>query len=166
MLRERALANAAQVEKACGAITGLVVRFQVIIDTHLIILPEEEQEWQGITVHGDAVRDEEYENEELLATVTVVEDFDLNANFLAPLHSKSSGTFESPTESTTSPQKPSRTKQPPKLKKDQYENKHTRQREQTKQRAGRTKKAELAGGRASRANKSSNKAKGRHKSKR
>lgn len=160
MLRERALANAAQVEKACGAILGLVVRFQVITGTHLITLSEEEQEWRGITVHGDAVRDEEYENEELLATVTVVEDFDLNANFLAPLHSRTS---KSTTETTTSLQKPSRTKKPPK---DRYENKHARQREQTKQRARRTKKAELAGGRASRVNKSFNKTKGKHKSKR
>jgi ribosomal RNA-processing protein 17 len=161
LLRERALANAAQVEKACGAILGLIVRFQVITGIHLITLSEEEQEWQGITVHGDAVRDEEYENEELLATVTVVEDFDLNANFLAPPHSKLFGTFESL--SPISPQKPS---QPPKTKKDRYENKHARQREQTKQRSRRTKKAELAGGRASRANKSSNKAKGKHKAKR
>ncbi|KIM40194.1 hypothetical protein M413DRAFT_49185, partial [Hebeloma cylindrosporum] len=139
MLRERALQNAAQVEQAYGAILGNA---------------EDEEEWAGI----DQRRDEEYEDEEILATVTVVEDFDPDSIIHGPpktdLPAASSQSRSEPKSSQPPPQtkplqKPTKHKKP-RDKKIRYETKDARKREQTKQRARRTEKAELAGGKASR----------------
>ena len=61
MLAERAAQNAAEVEAAYGGrIDGL---------------GDDAEDWQGIS-RDEKDREEEYEDEEQLATVTIVEDFD------------------------------------------------------------------------------------------
>ncbi|KDR75789.1 hypothetical protein GALMADRAFT_68267 [Galerina marginata CBS 339.88] len=147
MLREQALENAAQVEKAYGAVIG----------------PSYDEDWNGIdTSHQDGnERDDEYEDEEMLATVTVIEDFDPDTIIHGPTKS------EMP--NATSAERPeAKPSQPPskkalhgsakniktKDKKVRYETKDARRREQTKQRVRRTEKAELAGGKAARKSKS------------
>ncbi|KAF8210386.1 nucleolar protein 12-domain-containing protein [Mycena galopus ATCC 62051] len=134
-LRERAVENAAQVEKAYGA---------------LINGDEEEDdddEWRGVSDSAGKGKgkqmEEEYEDEDMLATVTVVEDFDPDA-FIhgprlvnpAPGSASASASAALPTET--------------KAEEDTYETKDARKVERTKQRARRTEKAELAGGKAAR----------------
>ncbi|KAJ7217944.1 nucleolar protein 12-domain-containing protein [Mycena pura] len=138
-LRERAIENAAQVEKAYGAIDGE--------DS------EDEEKWEGISVSKGKGKqmEEEYEDEDMLATVTVVEDFDPNAL----IHGPSPDSNSTPPSFPTAPgprQKVSseRPKKKAKPKKVRYETKDARKLEQKKQRARRTEKAELAGGKAAR----------------
>ncbi|KAF8806439.1 hypothetical protein BYT27DRAFT_7167731 [Phlegmacium glaucopus] len=143
MLREQAIENAAQVEKAYGA----------LVDSN-------EKEWTGISAN-DNERDEEYEDEEMLATVTVIEDFDPDTIIHGP------SKLEHPSIATPDrlETKPSRQPQsntghrPPFKKKSRerkipYETSDARKKERTKQRARRTEKAELAGGKAARKPKS------------
>ncbi|KAJ7680435.1 nucleolar protein 12-domain-containing protein [Mycena polygramma] len=141
-LREKAITNAAQVEKAYGAVDDD---------------DEGDDEWIGIS--GAARKgkgkqmEEEYEDEDMLATVTVVEDFDPDAFIHGPRLVKSDPT---PAPSTSAPNRTAakasseRPKKKSKPKKVRYETKDDRKVERTKQRARRTEKAELAGGRASR----------------
>jgi len=137
-LRERALENAAQVEKAYGAISG---------DND----SDEEEEWQGISDFPDKgkgkKKEEEFEDEEILATVTVVEDFD--PDFIhgpTPIPSVSAHATVIASKSHTQGERVKK-----KMKeKIRYQTKDARKAERTKQHARRTEKAQLAGGKASR----------------
>ncbi|PPQ84578.1 hypothetical protein CVT25_015780 [Psilocybe cyanescens] len=151
ILREQAAQNAAQVEQAYGA----------------VIDEPEDEEWTGVNVsdQGGKEHADEYEDEQLLATVTVVEDFDPDTIIHGPAKT------DNPTPSLSSLSKPINTrpeikssrlptvknslhgpakKSKTKERKIRYETKDARRREQTKQRKRRTEKAELAGGKASR----------------
>ena len=161
MLREQALQNAALVEQAYGAIFGAFnFLFSSALHTDWLAGdPEDEEEWTGIrnSTQNDQARDEEYEDEEVLATVTVVEDFDPDSIIHGPPKT------EAPTSSFLLRSEPKSSQPPPQSKpleratnrkkpreKIRYETKNARKREQTKQRARRTEKAELAGGKAAR----------------
>ena len=115
---------------------------------------EEEEEWTGICAE-EYERDEEYEDEEILATVTVVEDFDPDTIIHGPPKPNH------PTIALPEPKaKPSRQLQfntgenKSRRRKIPYETSDARKKERTKQRARRTEKAELAGGKAVRKSKS------------
>ncbi|KAF5380377.1 hypothetical protein D9615_004506 [Tricholomella constricta] len=145
MLRERALENAAQVESAYHALLGV---------------PEDdaEDEWTGLSSEAKGKqKDEEYEDEEITATVTVVEDFDPDTFIHGPHITNDSAKHQSPPVDTQTSTMKSRTphdktvlKKKVKTKKIRYQTKGDRMVERTKQRARRTEKAELAGGKASR----------------
>lgn len=128
MLREQAAENSAQVEKAYGAIFAGQ--------------SDDEEEWIGVQGSSSTKEQErEYEDEEVLATVTVVEDFDLDTLIHGP--------STTPTEPTTIPDV-STSKPHPVIPKPRP----TWKVERTKQRGRRKEKAELAGGKASRKAKS------------
>ncbi|KAF4620688.1 hypothetical protein D9613_000768 [Agrocybe pediades] len=159
MLREQALENAAQVEAAYGA----------VVDDQ-----DEDDDWNGIgTSNQSAVeRDDEYEDEEVLATVTVVEDFDPDTIIHGPAKPEqpkdsapSSSSISQSKATTTITKKAVLKKHRTKEKKIRYETKDARRRERTKQHARRTEKAELAGGKASRKSKTTG-GKRKHGSKR
>ncbi|KAJ3806476.1 nucleolar protein 12-domain-containing protein [Lentinula lateritia] len=141
MLRERAAENAAEIEKAYGA----------------TLAPSAgDQEWQGISDPGDQ-KEQEYEDEEVLATVAIVEDFDPDTLLHGPTktvsdpESSSVPVVAGPSHRNSSDPaaKLTRKNQPKKVR---YQTKDARKSERTKQRARRTEKAELAGGKASRKN--------------
>ncbi|KAJ3896828.1 nucleolar protein 12-domain-containing protein [Lentinula edodes] len=141
MLRERAAENAAEIEKAYGA----------------TLAPSAgDQEWQGISDPSDQ-KEQEYEDEEVLATVAIVEDFDPDTLLHGPTktvsdpESSSVPVVAGPSHRNSSDPaaKLTRKKQPKKVR---YQTKDARKSERTKQRARRTEKAELAGGKASRKN--------------
>lgn len=97
--------------------------------------------------------EEEYEDEDMLATVTVVEDFDPDTFIHGPrLKSVPTPSTSSAPSTHTIPAKANseRPKKKIRAKKIRYETKDARQVERTKQRARRTEKAELAGGKAGR----------------
>lgn len=160
MLRERAIENAAQVEKAYGAVVGRW-SFHLNFNQQSFKLDydiDNDDEWAGLSAKENE-RDEEYEDEEMLATVTVVEDFDpdtivhgpprsdrpaIASDRLEPPKSKPSRQLQSNTGSS----KKSRPRKIP------YETSDARKKERTKQRARRTEKAGLAGGKAARKSKS------------
>ncbi|KAF7321669.1 hypothetical protein MKEN_00688300 [Mycena kentingensis (nom. inval.)] len=127
-LRQRAIENAAAVEKAYGAQDD----------------GEDEEEWAGVP---DKL-EEEYEDEELLATV-VVEDFDADtlvhgsAETRPPLQRDSVAPV-------TREREQKQIKKKPKPKKIRYETKDARKAQRGKERKRRTEKAELAGGKAAR----------------
>ncbi|KAI6157584.1 nucleolar protein 12-domain-containing protein [Pisolithus tinctorius] len=141
-LAERAARNVAEVEKACGAIV-------------------DEDDDDGNSIDNDASEiGEEYEGEEQLATVTVVEDFDPAALLHEEQHPKSVtplriSTSQSPAavEQTRKNQRQrnsaakSKSKKRPKVK---YQTKAERAAERAKQKSRHTEKAERAGGKASR----------------
>ena len=114
------------------------------------------EDWTGISAK-DNERDEEYEDEDILATVTVVEDFDPDAIIHGP--SKLDHPPIGPPD-RLEPKPSSNTGHPPSLKKKSrkikipYETSDARKKERIKQRARRTEKAELAGGKAARKSKS------------
>jgi len=145
-LAERAVQNAAEVEKAYGA----------IID---------DDEDEGLGFSGDDMNQEvkgEYEGDEQLATVTVVEDFDPAALLHGPPMAVSTHPDRSDTPSLAflkpkgkekahnDPSKPKRkVKKNEKAKSIKYQTKAARLVERSKQRARRTEKAERAGGKSS-----------------
>ncbi|KAH7905198.1 nucleolar protein 12-domain-containing protein [Hygrophoropsis aurantiaca] len=149
MLAERAVQNAKEVEKAYGA----------IIDGD-----DDETEWDGISNQGkDQEVEEAFEDEEQLATVTVVEDFDPSVLIHGPekTRSLSPSTLASNTFTAAKPKGKEKAKGDPvklknkvkkndKVKKIKYQTKAARLAERSKQRARRTEKAERAGGKASR----------------
>lgn len=112
--------------------------------------------WAGISGTSDEKgkqKEEEYEDEEILATVTVVEDFDPDSFIHGPRIKTDPATRQPLPMEIKPPTKPSRDatlKKKSKSKKIRYETKDARKLERTKQRARRTEKAELAGGKASR----------------
>ncbi|KAJ7188142.1 nucleolar protein 12-domain-containing protein [Mycena filopes] len=136
-LRERAVENAAEVEAAYGALNDD---------------GEEDDEWIGIADGKGKGKqmEEEYEDEDMLATVTVVEDFD--PDMLHGPRLKSAPAPSTVSVPHTLPEKSNseRPKKKIRPKKVRYETKDARKVERTKQRARRTEKAELAGGKAGR----------------
>ena len=122
---------------------------------------QDENEWSGIdrsVDKGKSMQQEEYEDEDQLATVTVVEEFDPHAIIYGPPrthnHSQHSST-RLPAQPTIQPLeqggKPGfKIKAGRKVKKVHYESKSARTTEKRKQRARRTEKAERAGGKARR----------------
>ncbi|KAG2043565.1 nucleolar protein 12-domain-containing protein [Suillus americanus] len=147
-LAERAAQNAAEVEKAYGATI------------------DDEDEDDGLGSSGnerDREVNGEYEGEEQLATVTVVEDFDPTAFLHGTPMTGSAPADRSDAPSSTSvkpkgkeraqddPLKPKRkAKKNEKTKSVKYQTKAARLAERSKQRARRTEKAERAGGKSSR----------------
>lgn len=129
---------------------------------------EDEEEWTGITSSPrdkGKQRDEEYEDEQVLATVTVVEDFDPDAILHGPSKStpSTSPPLSQPKPSMKSAPK-SEAAPPPKKSKSQktrYQTKEARKLERSKQLARRTEKAERVGGRAARKTSSKKKGKSR-----
>ncbi|KAG1751654.1 nucleolar protein 12-domain-containing protein [Suillus paluster] len=148
-LAERAAQNAAEVEKAYGA-----------------IINDSDDEDEGLNFSGNDREREvngEYEGEEQLATVTVVEDFDPAAFLHDPPITGSVPTDRLDTPSVTvvktkgkekphnDPLKSKRkAKKNEKTKSVKYQTKAARLAERSKQRARRTEKAERAGGKSSR----------------
>ena len=142
MLAERAVKNAAEVEAAHGG------------------QPVDEADTRGQDSEEDVIQ-EEYENEEQLATVTVVEDFDMDTLIHAeppsehPNPGSSSkqdqarrpGKLKSTTASGTSKKKATS------AKKIKYETKAGRLAEKKKQRTRKLEKAARAGGKQSRSRK-------------
>lgn len=92
-------------------------------------------EWGGVSSEPEGV-EEEYEGEEQLATVTVVQDFDLSTLLHGP--PRAPGPTRAPVEEEV---KRTRRTKPAKVK---YETKAARRAERRKQRARRTEKAERA----------------------
>ncbi|KAF8842994.1 hypothetical protein BDN67DRAFT_995249 [Paxillus ammoniavirescens] len=133
-LAERAAQNAAEIERAYGAVTD-----------------NNEVERDGIS--GDEL-EEEFEGDEQLATVTVVEDFDPSALLHGPPKSSLLRrlTAKVDAKEREKPKKDainskSKSKKSGKVK---YQTKGARLAERSRQRARRTEKAERAGGKASR----------------
>jgi len=102
----------------------------------------EQEEWNGIQEQA-----EEFEDEQTLATVTVIEDFNPDLLIHGP-DTRPQNDMSVPSVSPTSPDKPKRPKRKPKEIK--YQTKAARKVERTKQRARRVEKAELAGGKSAR----------------
>ena len=124
-------------------------------------LDNDDDEWTGLSTQENE-RDEEYEDEELLATVTVVEDFDPDTILHGPPNPDRSDHPPIAHPDRKEPkQNPSRqlksntgSSMKSKRKKIPYETADARKMERTKQRARRLEKAELAGGKAARKSKS------------
>ncbi|KAF8894952.1 nucleolar protein 12-domain-containing protein [Gymnopilus junonius] len=164
ILREQAIENAAQVEKAYGAITGVHLSFARFTRSDRVLDDDDDDEWQGVgSVNQDNNKhDDEYENEETHATVTIIEDFDPDTiihgspkpdtpNMSLPTSRPEAKPI--PTWASKKTLHGSTTRVKAKEKKIRYETKDARRREQIKQRARRTEKAELAGGKAARKSK-------------
>ncbi|KAJ3569850.1 hypothetical protein NP233_g4774 [Leucocoprinus birnbaumii] len=151
-LREQAAENARKVESAYADIYG-----QGADDD------DDVEEWSGINDKGKQ-RDEEYEDDHVLATVTVVEDFDPDAIRHGPLKSSPpTPPISDPPSNlprTNAKSTPQPTRPPKKTNKSQkirYQTKEARKNERVKQFARRTEKAERAGGKAARSRNSSKK---------
>ncbi|KAF9066162.1 nucleolar protein 12-domain-containing protein [Rhodocollybia butyracea] len=136
MLRERAVENAAEIEKAYGADSTSFA--------------EDLDEWRGISESNEQ-KEKEYEDEEVLATVAIVEDFDPDTLLHGPTKPEaSSSSLPAPAPPHRKKSSDSQPSKKPKPKKIRYQTKDARKADRTKQRARRTEKAELAGGKASR----------------
>ncbi|KIY66892.1 hypothetical protein CYLTODRAFT_377085 [Cylindrobasidium torrendii FP15055 ss-10] len=150
-LREQAAENAAMVEQAYGAQD---------LDND-----DQDDEWSGVS-KSPREKQAEYQDEEILATVAVVEDFDpdtlIHGPPTVPHPSDSSAHPPNPPPKTTNTSQPGPKKAPkPAAKKFRYESKAARKVDRTKQRARKLEKAERAGGKGSRKSKNT-KQKGRH----
>lgn len=160
MLREKAIKNAAQVEKAYGGTVGRVISFnfnQQSLKSNYDI-DNDDDEWAGLSAEENE-RDEEYEDEEVLATVTVVEDFDPDTIIHGP--PKPDRSDHPPIAQPELKPKPARqlhsntrSSKKSRQRKIPYETADARKKERSKQRSRRTEKAELAGGKAARKSKS------------
>ncbi|KAI0063607.1 hypothetical protein BV25DRAFT_1899214 [Artomyces pyxidatus] len=144
MLAEKAAENAARVEEAYGGLAR----------------DGEDEEWAGIGSSSKPAREAEaeYSDEEQMATVTVVEDFDPDVLIHGAPREPDVNPYSSPDARAKEKAKAKeddvkdvgrKPKSTP-AKKIRYEGKAARVREKTKQRARRTEKAERAGGKASR----------------
>lgn len=110
---------------------------------------DSDDEWHGITPPsrpGDRSRNEEYENEEVFATVTVIEDFEPEITMDGSSHLDSCA--ERLPESEPRSARIPHPKPKSKSRKVRYETKDARRKERTKQRARKLEKAERAGGKA------------------
>ncbi|KAJ3513789.1 hypothetical protein NMY22_g14938 [Coprinellus aureogranulatus] len=148
-LREQAKENAAQVEKAYAEIIGGAVADGSD--------DEFGGEWQGVGTSSGIEKDAEYEGEEVVATVTVVEDFDpstLTTGDPAPSRPETSEepSYPPPSHAKTPLKKQSKPKV--RQKKIRYETKAADKHRKDKQHARKREKAALAGGKASRLRKS------------
>ncbi|KAF7984255.1 hypothetical protein HWV62_16090 [Athelia sp. TMB] len=177
-LAERAAANAAEVEKAYGGAAGtsaVVLSPYALVNDHaplddsndeLSNLPSSSRRQQKKAQGQSAPAEEEFEDEEQLATVTVVEDFDPDTIIHGPAREdhgvephasplskgKSKALSIANAEQTKARAKANMAVKAKKSKpkKVRYETKADRAVEKRKQRARRTEKAERAGGKASR----------------
>jgi ribosomal RNA-processing protein 17 len=150
-----------EVEKAYGAVVGrwsFHLNFNQQPFKSIYVIDNDDDEWVGISAKENE-RDEEYEDEEMLATVTVVEDFDPDTIIHGP-PKPDHPSIARPDYLEPKP-KPSRQLQSnsgfskkPRQRKIPYETTDARKKERTKQRARRTEKAELAGGKVARKSKS------------
>jgi ribosomal RNA-processing protein 17 len=120
-------------------------------------------EWQGIGSSSGIEKDAEYEGEEVLATVTVVEDFDPSTLTTGEPTPARQETSEEPSQPHRPPNPPPSHGKPhpkkqlkPKVKekKIRYETKAADKHRRDKQHARKREKAALAGGKASRQRKS------------
>lgn len=118
---------------------------------------ESDDEWKGVGSSSGIDKDAEYEGEELVATVTVVEDFDpstLTTAEPAPARHETPEELSQPNRSSKPP--PSHAKAPPRKqskpkarpKKIRYETKAADKHRKDKQHARKREKAALAGGKA------------------
>ncbi|TFK73979.1 hypothetical protein BDN72DRAFT_886560, partial [Pluteus cervinus] len=142
-LRERARENAALVEKAYGAPEAQ--------DQH----SSDEGEWSGIAGSPPNAREDEYGDEETLATVTVIEDFDPELAIYGRKPSPPSSDrphSQTPTKPRLSSSTASQPQNKPKPKKTRYEGNRARKSERQKQHSRKLEKAALAGGKSSRNN--------------
>jgi ribosomal RNA-processing protein 17 len=148
-LREQAAENVLRLEKASGAISGSFQYFRPPAGDNII--PLDDEEWHGIgdLSQPDEARRDEYENEEILATVTVVEDFDPDIMAQGPSHPESS-TEPYPKSAPQASKTPHPNPKSLKSTKVYYDTKHARQKERAKQHARKFEKAERASGKASR----------------
>jgi ribosomal RNA-processing protein 17 len=146
ILAEQAVQNAAKVEEAYGGFVQDV--------------GSDDEEWNGIASNDAAglEQEREYSDEEQLATVTIVEDFDPSTLIHGPAPPEPQA--EPPSLPPPPPRRGgervrdvegrSKRKNATTTKKVRYETKAARRETQAKQRARRTEKAELAGGKAAR----------------
>lgn len=104
------------------------------------------EEWTGIADHVE--EEAAYEDEDVVATVAVVEDFDPDTLIYGDSVTKPStpAQFASQSESNSQPRRERVHKKPQRIR---YETKDARKAERSKQRARRTEKAELARGKKS-----------------
>jgi ribosomal RNA-processing protein 17 len=122
----------------------------LLLHAYLTFLPgdvDSGDDWTGISEKTTGKqKEEEYEDEEVLATVAVVEDFDPDTLIHGPI------VKTVPQSAPVAPQTPKRAPvaKKPKPKKVKYQTKDARKAEKGRQRSRRTEKAELAGGKASR----------------
>ncbi|KAI0283578.1 nucleolar protein 12-domain-containing protein [Russula aff. rugulosa BPL654] len=151
MLAEQAIENAARVEEAYGGFAQHV--------------ESDQESWTGIAAAADIEREHEYSDEEQLATVTVVEDFDpsvLRHYSTNPDAEQQQQQQQGPLP-TPQPPPPSRSLSREKASRSdggsgaknvnvkvRYETKAARKATRATQRARRTEKAERAGGKAAR----------------
>ncbi|RXW22019.1 hypothetical protein EST38_g3833 [Candolleomyces aberdarensis] len=148
-LREQAQENAHKVEQAyAAAILG-----DAVDDDDA----GNDDEWHGVTPSSGTEKDAQYQGEEVVATVTVVEDFDPSTLTTAePVPAQE--TSEEFTEPNSTSKPPSSHEKPPqklakrkvKEKKIYYETKQARKHQREKQRGRKLEKAERAGGKAAR----------------
>lgn len=112
-----------------------------------------EAEWSGASGHHSH-REDEYEDEEVLATVTVVDEFDPQAELYGGLSASSPQIAQkAPSQFVKLSDKilsSTPAKKPSKQKHNRYKAKPARKAEKQKQFGRRREKAELAGGKASR----------------
>jgi ribosomal RNA-processing protein 17 len=163
MLAERATQNARDVEKAYGA-TGvwpLHSAILALLDLYMGI-EDSGDEWGGAASTGeDREVQEEYEDEEQLATVTVVEDFNPDELIYGPTPTESS--VPAPASASTRPEsttnkkrtapakeKVAKAKKSKRAKETKYQTQAARRADKRKQLARHTEKAERAGGKQSR----------------
>ncbi|KAI0268650.1 nucleolar protein 12-domain-containing protein [Gloeopeniophorella convolvens] len=144
MLAEQAAENAAKVEEAYGG---------------FVQATESDDEWNGIASSSNGGQKEEaqYSDEEQLATVTIVEDFDPSTLIHGPASeppdipsASSHGPVRSSHKAATKETDALENRKKHSTKKIRYETKAARKAAQSKQRARRTEKAELAGGKVAR----------------
>jgi ribosomal RNA-processing protein 17 len=170
VLAEQAAQNAAEVEKAYGgsfaqrASNSSLHIFSQLTWIRNPDVESDQESWSGITSRLDLEREREHEysDEEQLATVTVVEDFDPSALLHRATTSDDGGDTELPAAERRPllPQPPpgmaSRSRKdqdgPGKKKVVRYETKAARRATRATQRTRRTEKAERAGGKAARKN--------------
>jgi ribosomal RNA-processing protein 17 len=111
----------------------------------------EDDEWDGVgTSTGGREQDEEYEGEQVVATVTVVEDFDPTTITTGPVPPprpslRENKVVDSTTTPLTKPNIPKARKPKPRAKKVSYQTKDARKHERSKQHARKLEKAALAG---------------------
>ncbi|KAF9451953.1 hypothetical protein P691DRAFT_806051 [Macrolepiota fuliginosa MF-IS2] len=155
-LREQAAENAKKVESTYASIYGQNDEDQ------------DEEEWTGIISSPRArgkQREEEYEDEEVLAMVTVVEDFDPDTILHGPPRGSPPAQPSTRQPGSSGELARNSTKEPPlkksKPQKIRYQTQEARKTERLKQIARRTEKAERAGGKAARKTPSKKKGKSR-----
>lgn len=133
LLRERAAENAAKVERAYGAIMGTADD------------DDDDGEGEGETPTGEQQTEQAYEDEQVLATVAVVEDFEPEPG----IYGETSRSVRVEPPERTASHKAEKVKKV-KPNKVRYQTKGARKAERSKQLARRTEKAERAGGKGRR----------------